>query len=356
MKPDAPASSRPVRLGVIGMGQRTVHHGWDGDIKQAGAEGGAFRIAAVCDCQPDRLAKGIEFLQEHVGIKAQGFADYRAMIRDAGLEAVYVASPNHLHREMTEACFEAGLDVLCEKPMATTLADADAMIASRRKHGRVLGFAMQMRYRRRYHRVAELIREGRIGAPAMVWCTEFRPPFAALIKNWVWEKAKSGGALVEKNCHHTDILDLFAGGKPTRVYATGGQRKHAVMAGVRSEIVDHAWVTWDYDNGARGMIGISFLQEPAHVREFGVAGAEGMIRFDLTDGEKIHLRPNGAPEEVIDCPGELRGGVLADFCRCVRTREQPLVTPELARAALLVPLAAELSIEQKRVVEIAELG
>ena len=81
-----------------------------------------------------------------------------------------------------------------------------------------------------------------------------------------------------------------------------------------------------------------------------------MIRFDLTDGEKIHLRRNGAPEEVIDCPGELRGGVLADFCRCVRTREQPLVTPELARAALLVPLAAELSIEQKRVVEIAELG
>lgn len=345
----------PLRLGVIGMGQRTVHHGWDGELRQAFEEApGLFEVAAICDNRPDRLAHAAGFLKDHVGVSPQSFPDYTQMLAEAGLDAVYIASPNHLHREMAVRCFEAGCDVLCEKPMATSLADADAMIAAARRHGRILALAMQMHYRKRYHRVAELIREGRIGEPVMAWCMEFRGPYAE-IKDWVWETAKSGGALVEKNCHHADILDLFTDGRPLRVFATGGQKKYAEIYRRKSEIVDHAWINWECDNGVKGMIGISFVQGERHEREFGVIGTEGKLKFDLTDGEKIHLTPNRGEKELIECPGELRGGMSVDFCHCVRTRETPLVTPERGRASLLVPLAAERSIAERRVVQVAEV-
>jgi len=346
-----------IRLGVIGMGQRTMFHGWAKEMREAAkACPEKFEVAALCDIRSDRLEAAGKGFRAELGIEAALFTDYRQMLRDAKLDAVYVASPNYLHAEMSMRCFEAGCDVLCEKPMATTIADARLMVAAAEKHQRLLGVGMQMHYRERYHRVAAMIREGRIGQPVMAWCTEFRGPFIEM-KDWVWEQAKSGGAVVEKNCHHVDILDLFAvGGRPTRVYATGGQMRYAEIYGRKSEIVDHAWAVWDYDNGLKGMIGVSFVNGHIHEREFGVAGTEGLLRFSLADGEIVHLQTNDGRKEDVTVPGVLRGGLFADFLRCVKTRETPLVTPEMGLRSLLVPLAAERSIAERRPVDVGELG
>lgn len=345
----------PIRIGIVGLGYRSMSAVWAEETGPAlAANPDAFRIAALCDNDPQKQQIAKKTAKERYGMEPSVFSSYEEMYAKAGLDAVYIAGPNYLHAPMAIAALRQGLDVLCEKPAATSLRDADEMNRVAVENGRILAFFMQMHYRRRYHRVVELIREGRIGRPVMTWCTEFRGPFPHWM-NWVPERAKSGGALVEKNCHHCDILDLWAASDPVTVYAQGGQKKHLELCGRKSEIVDHAWINFDYANGIKAMIGINFTQSHRHQREFGMAGTEGMIKFDLHDGEKLHLTTNSDDTEVIDCPGNLRGGVLMDFVNCIHTREQPLVSFERGRRALLVPLAAELSLLEKRPVRIEEI-
>lgn len=346
---------RPIRIGIVGLGYRSMSAVWEEEMGPALArDARGFQITALCDNDPQKQQAGKKLAWERYGREVEVFNAFEEMYRHAELDAVYIAGPNYLHAEMAIGAMRAGLDVLCEKPIATSLQDADEMNRVAMEEGRVLAFFMQMHYRRRYHRIVELIRAGRIGEPVMTWCTEFRGPFPHWM-NWVPERTKSGGALVEKNCHHCDILDLWAASDPVTVYAQGGQKKHLELCGRKSEIIDHAWVTYEYRNGIKAMIGINFTQNHRHQREFGIAGTEGMIKFDLRDGEKLHLTTNADETEVIDCPGNLRGGVLMDFINCVHTRSQPLVNFERARRALLVPLAGELSLQEKRPVHIEEL-
>lgn len=350
-----PVAAKPLRIGIIGLGYRSVSGVLLEEIAPAFEKTGAgFEIPAVCDCEPNKQKTAARKIDRLTGKTPQAYSCYEEMLDRGDLDAVYIAGPNDLHAPMAIAALRRGVDVLCEKPVATTLQAADAMAAEASANDRILGFFMQMHYRRRYHRVAELIRSGRIGEPVMIWCTEFRAPFPKWM-NWIADRTKSGGALVEKNCHHCDILDLWAGSRPVSVYATGGQKKYPTLWGQPSDIVDHAWVTFDYENGAKGMIGINFTQSHRHQRELGIAGTEGLIRLNLTDGEKLHVTTNNGDTEVLDCPGELRGGVFQDFLNCVRARTQPLVGFERGRQSLLVPLAGELSIAEKRPVLISEI-
>lgn len=178
------------------------------------------------------------------------------------------------------------------------------------------------------------------------------------MKDWVWSKEASGGAIVEKNCHHYDIFNLWLESEPREVYASGGIAKHAVMSGTKSEIVDHAWVVNDYANGARAMLGICFLgaHGQKHRREFGVQGTEGRVFFSLDDGETLHLSRNDGETQTIRTDAVLRGGVFRDFLECARTGRTPLVTPEIARKSMVVPLAAEKSLEERRAVRVSEIA
>ena len=343
-----------LRIGIVGTGQRVCSH--DGVLFRECAQD--VTLAGLCDNRPERLERAKAQYEATYGYAIPAYADYREMCDKAGLDAVMVAGPNHLHRDMAVAGLERGLHVLCEKPMDVTLARCDEMILAAEKAGRVLALGMQMHYRVRYHKARELIQQGVIGTPTMVWCTEYRGPFAET-KDWVWEKEKSGGAIVEKNCHHYDILNLWLESDPTTVYATGGIAKHVHRSGKTSEIVDNAWILNDFASGARAMVGICFLAERGHYREFGVQGTEGKLFFSHADDEIIHVTLNNGARMRLDYTGEpellLRGGLFRDFVHCARTGETPLVTGEMGRRSLLVPLAAEKSIAEKRVVHVSEL-
>ena len=339
-----------VRIGIVGMGQRTCHHG-----------GAMFKdcrddvhLVAVCDNRPERLAHGKAMYEGVFGYDIAAYGSAEKMYAEAGLDGVFVAVPNYLHAELTIPALEAGIHVLCEKPMDVTLAKCDAMIGAAQRTGKILALGMQMHYRSRYHKITELIDAGTIGQVAMLWCTEYRGPFREM-KDWVWEKAKSGGAIVEKNCHHYDVMDMWVQSPPTTVYATGNTMKHRLMCGAQSEIIDNAWIVNDYENGARGMVGICFLAQEKHYREFGVQGTAGRIFFSSHDGEIIHVQLNNGQEDHYDLRDELRGGVHRDFVDCIRSGGMPLVTGPLGKKSLLVPLAAQISMAEKRIVNVMEV-
>jgi predicted dehydrogenase len=151
-----------------------------------------------------------------------------AALQESGAEAVYVASPVFLHAPQTIAALEAGRHVLCEKPMAMNLAEAQKMVAVAGSSRRTFGVAYYRRAYPKVHRALELIRGGAIGQPVLAWAT-CHMELAALDaqRAWLLDPAKAGGGpLYDVASHRIDILN-FLFGEPARA---AGQLSNVVHA------------------------------------------------------------------------------------------------------------------------------
>jgi predicted dehydrogenase len=143
---------------------------------------------------------------------------YEALLSDPEVDAVYVPLPNHLHAEWTIAAARAGKHVLCEKPMALSVADAEAMVAACEAEGVLLMEAFMYRLHPSWTSVQELVASGRIGAlrAVDVWFSYFNDD-PANIRNIA---EAGGGALWDIGCYAVNVARLLFGEEPRRVEAS----------------------------------------------------------------------------------------------------------------------------------------
>lgn len=342
-------------------------------LLQAGHE---RALVAVADINEQRAAA----LQSTARIRLAAHTDYRDLLARADIDAVFIATPNHLHREHACAAFAAGKHVFLEKPMALTLTECDAILAAAAEADRVLQIGLVYRYSPLFREMERLIRSGRIGVPVMAWCHEFRVPFpVGRDREWRYSQALSGGALVEKSCHHFDLFQWLLDAVPVRVHAIGGQtavrRDGAVKPGVPTEpyelgpgavndIIDHAWVNVEYDNATKGNLGLS-LFTAGRSMPVGVLGTGGWIEacvprklLRVHDGragcieELEPLRKAHEPADVGHTGGTRQ---VKAFLEAIEAGATPFADGQVGRASILAGLAAELSIRRQRVVEVDEL-
>ncbi|HEV7199612.1 MAG TPA: Gfo/Idh/MocA family oxidoreductase [Candidatus Limnocylindria bacterium] len=142
---------------------------------------------------------------------------YEALLADAEVDAVYIPLPNHLHAEWTLAAARAGKHVLCEKPLATTAADAERMIEVCRAEGVQLMEAFMYRLHPSWVAVRELVAGGRIGQLVAVdsWFSYFNDD-PANIRNIA---AVGGGALYDIGCYSVNLSRMLFGSEPTGIHA-----------------------------------------------------------------------------------------------------------------------------------------
>ena len=144
--------SKPIRVGIIGSGGRSGAHA------QAYKEFGNVEIVAFCDIVEERAAaRAKEF-----GAKAV-YTDYRALIDSGSVDAISICSVNETHAGVAIRAAEAGIHVLCEKPMAQSLKECDDMIAAVEKSGVKLAVNFQNRFFPRTHWLKEIIETGQMG-------------------------------------------------------------------------------------------------------------------------------------------------------------------------------------------------
>ncbi|NIQ06278.1 MAG: Gfo/Idh/MocA family oxidoreductase, partial [Candidatus Korarchaeota archaeon] len=120
---------------------------------------------------------------------------YTELLHLPWLDAVIIALPNHLHKDVTIQAVREHLHVLCEKPIATTTREADAMIDAAEKHDVLLMVAESMRYEKETIEITKLLREGAIGRPVFAelnWLHKFERYHYA-DRNWLNDPARSGG-------------------------------------------------------------------------------------------------------------------------------------------------------------------
>ena len=354
-----------VRYGVIGTGMMGCEH-----IANIAALDGAA-VTAICDPHEPSLAKA-----RHAAATASNgtvspaeFSDDRALI-DSGLcDAVVIATPNHRHVTPLLDAMAAGLHVLVEKPLCTTLDDCRVVVEASRSHDVVAWVGLEYRYMPPVARLVQEVRAGTVGELKMVSIREHRFPFFEKVDDWNRFNANTGGTLVEKCCHYFDLMNLLVGERPTRVYASGGQDVNHLdeyYDGKRCDILDNAFVIVDYANGVRGLVDLCMFADATKNQEEVVAvGDAGKIE-SMLPGSTIRVGRRGEhwvggveEEAVVDSRIKYTGGHHGasyiehlGFLEAIRSGGDPAVSLEDGMWAVAVGVAAHKSIEQGCAVEV----
>jgi len=205
-----------LRIGLIGLGGIGRYHlaryPW---VSEA-------RVVAVADVRAEALrvdaaiGELFEVPPEHV----RWYSDYHELIARGEVDAVDICLPTFLHREAAVAALEAGLDVLCEKPMALTLEDCDAMLEAAEGAERLLMIAHCIRFWPEYRHLAELHESGAAGRlQSLQLIRQGRRP-GGDNATWMADARRSGGAIFDLHIHDVDFVHSLLG-LPDRVYAQG---------------------------------------------------------------------------------------------------------------------------------------
>ncbi len=241
---------KQVLLGIVGMGGIGSLHA----RQITAANSRNFRLAAVCDLLEGRARRaGEEYGVPH-------FTDAGALYASGRVNAVLIGTPHYAHGPLAIRAARAGLHVLCEKPLASSVSHARAMIAECRKRRRVFGSVLHHRTRAVMQTARRLVQSGALGEVfrvQMVCSNWFRTQAYYDSGDWrgTWD-GEGGGVLINQAPHHLDLFQWVGLGLPRRVIATVATREH------RIEVEDTANILCDYGEGKVGYIYATTAEQP----------------------------------------------------------------------------------------------
>ena len=270
------------RFTIIGGGMMGMEH-----IRVTLLEGRAT-IQGLYDPNPQSLAAAQKLFQQLRPNEAlQKYNSLPEAVHDPAAEALIISTPNHTHLEVLQVALESRKPILLEKPMATTLQDAQRIVELAHNYPNLIQVGLQYRYKAIYQEtIGEALERQSIGAIKTITIIEHRLPFLDKVGQWNKFSEYSGGTLVEKCCHYFDLFNLLAAAKPQVVSAVGGQAvnfRDFEYSGRSSDVIDNAFVNVEYANGTRANLNLCMFSPLFH-EEIILCGDEGRIRaFERED-------------------------------------------------------------------------
>ncbi len=357
-----------LRLALVGCGD----HGRRGHLeayRQLIAVGERLQVVALVDPNPAHLAAAAELAPE-----AHPFSDYATMLAEARPDAVALATPPLVHREQAVAAFEAGAHVLCEKPLARSLAEARDIVRAAARAGRVLAMGLQLRHQRQTRFIRETIASGTLGTVfyTRVWAghTWRLPPSPHFLSQEL-----GGGGVVAATAVHIIDATLWMLGNPTlRTISASGFAKAprldgppppfdtwddgaAIVAG--STVEDFATALFRFADGSALSLETTWLAHPGE--------RHGSTRF-LATGGVIEMHPlrvahdragvveDRTPADVSDDPERhYYLDVARDFVAAARDGTPSIVRPREMLQTQAAIDAIYASIAAGREVEVAPI-
>jgi len=316
------------------------------------------RVVAVCDRNADRRGGRWTDRIGDLGLGRAGqvdlgglavYAEADELIADADVDVVALALPTPLHAELTVRALEAGKHVLCEKPMATTLAECDRMIAAAERSGRTLMIAHCIRFWPQYELIKQLVDAGRVGAVRFVALRRLSSLPRHTDGDWMLDGCQSGGALLDLQLHDVDFAQHLLG-LPTEVYARGWREP-----GGR---IDHVVATLGYADGRYVMIeGAWTCAEPwPFEMAITVHGERGTLDWALSRGPEVLLYAGGSEPERLSVPDQTGWARELDyFISCVAAgRPVTRCLPAASRTSIALTLLERESIERGAVLKVPQ--
>lgn len=362
-----------LRVALVGVGQRSQFFA---TINQQAGDGFGARIVAAADPAPQAVGRAAGWLGAGVPVHAS----LDELLSSGAYDAAIVASPDDQHAEAAVRLLRAGIPVYLEKPIATTIFDADRILQTAVDTGTTLYVGHNMRLMRVILTMKELIDAGEIGEVRAAWCRHFVGNGGDYyFKDWHAERAHTTGLLLQKGVHDIDVMHWLCGGRSVRVTGMGnltvyirvadhtplGDRPMHEVVGEqrwpplnqtsinpRADVEDLSMMMMELDNGVLA----SYQQchyTPDYWRNYTFIGTQGRIEnFGDGHGAKVCLwnkRSPGYqpdPDRVIDVREEAEGHVSADarilreFFDFLRGRGDLSSTPLNARDAVAAGVCA----------------
>ena len=314
------------------------------------------RIAAVCDTVLERA----EEMTEIYGGKAS--SDYRDLLALKGLDAVIVCATNTTHAEMTIAALQAGKHVLCEKPMATTLPAARAMIEAAEQSGKFLMIAHNQRLAPACVKAGEILQSGKLGK-VLTFQTVFGHPGSEYWaidagRTWFYERQVAGlGVMSDLGIHKIDLVHWLLDDDFSEAAAMAGTLNKVNAAGALIDVEDNALCLLRTKRGVMGTVTVSwtyqkednstiFYCEKGVLRIYAHPDYQLIVDYSNTEGE--YHKVGEIPTNV----KQVKSGIVDLFVDCLVNNRKPEISGEEGYKALETVMACFEAIKSRRVVSI----
>lgn len=228
------------------------------------------------------------------------------MLADADIEAVVISLANVAHAEVSIKALESGKAVLCEKPMATTLTECEAMAAAAVKANKPLMIAQNQRLTKAHQMARQMIAEGRIGR-VVSFCTTFGHggPETWSINpgkgTWFFDKQKAAmGAMADLGIHKTDLIQYLLGQNVVKVKAVLTTLDKTDAAGALIGVDDNAICIYTMEDGAIGTMTVSWTYYGAEDNSTILYGTRGIMRIYDNPAFAIEIINSDGSKEQLD--------------------------------------------------------
>ncbi|WP_437583455.1 Gfo/Idh/MocA family protein [Paramicrobacterium sp. CJ85] len=360
-----------LRIGIIGHGMRASL------AREAHRPGEGSRVVAVCDVtERGRVAAASRYPDATIT------ADLDELL-SLDLDVAMVFTPDDVHARTAIPALEAGLTVFSEKPLATSIADCDAILAAAYRTGSRLYVGHNMRHMPVITLMRDIISRGTIGEVKAVWCRHFVGHGGDYyFKDWHAERDKSVGMLLQKGAHDIDVIHWLAGRYSQQVQAMGELSVYGDITDRRDRSGELMGDWFSLDNwppteqtGLNPVIDIEDISQvnmrlgdgvlasyeqchftPDYWRNYTVIGTHGRLEnFGDESGSEVgvwthRLRTSGSPDETHIVP-EAEGGhggadalMVAEFLRFAREGGETTTSPVAARNAVATGVIATQSL------------
>lgn len=308
-------------------------------------------------------ARAAELAQRYGGT---AYDSVEELLQDPNIHAVSICAANFAHAELTIAALKAGKHVLCEKPMATTLSDCEAMVSAAREAGKFLMIGHNQRLAKAHALARKLIVEGLIGD-----IVTFRTTFGhggpetwsvdPGKNTWFFDKSRAAmGAMADLGIHKTDLIQFLTGQQVVRTTARVTTLDKRDGSGNLIGVDDNAICIYEMSGGALGTMTASWTYYGPEDNSTILYGTKGIMRiYDdpaaaiqvmLSDGSKISYDV----EAIQTNDNQTKSGVIDLWMQCLTTNTPPEISGESALAAMRAVFASIRSSETGMAVEIPE--
>lgn len=336
-------------------------------------------ITAVCDRDPEMLLRFHETCPEQSG--CTDYSDYRELVQDPSLDAVFIMVRDQYHEEMAIAALNAGKAVFLEKPMAITIEGCDRILDAAYHSGSKLFVGHNMRYVESIRTMKKIIDSGIIGEVQCAWVRHFINYGSCYFRHWCAEQNNCTGLLLQKGAHDIDVIHWLTGGYTKRVTGMGRlsvynrtgnrlapdekpDRKISFtqecwppleLTGLANhiDVEDHNMMLMQLDNGIQASYE-QCMYSPDSERNYTFIGTHGRVENIGDFGNcEVHVWTNRGNRREPDIVYHLKGGsdnhggsdgrLLNAFCDFVAKDVLPDVSPVAARNAVAAGVQAHWS-------------
>ncbi len=311
-----------LRIGIVGCGKIADCNHIPGYKSCKNIE-----IAAVCDIVPEKMTSTIA--KHELGTPEQ-YTSFEEMLKSAKLDAVSICTPNDCHYPMTLAALAAGLNVLCDKPMAFNTDQCTKMIQAAEKSGKLLHINHSWHYNSLGNTIRQLVEKGKIGDLVTASCVSCstQPPHLAWSPgaDWFVQAAHEGSLIQDIGVHLSELMQWTSGQQIVEAASYTTTRFPGI------DVVDNVTAIFKFANGALGTLELSWTS-PVGEFTFELKGTAGVIA--IRDW-KIYYQKLGAKKPREIKLKEYRQNSQQNFVAAIRGKSVQRTPGRVGREAIAI--------------------